>query len=104
MKIKIFVNESVYDHSCHDFPLPRVLTEKQYEELVRSMVKERMKEKNLVEDDGFDDWLGCEYQLANIFFMSQEEKDRIIKEFEERARENAYEELEDYYDEHEIEI
>ena len=104
MKIKIYVNESVYDHSCHDFPLPRVLTEKQYEELVKSMVKERMKEKNLVEDDGFDDWLGCEYSLTDIFFMSQERKNEILKEFEERAKESAYEELEGYYEENEIEI
>ena len=104
MLVKIYVNESDYDYTNTDIPLPKVLTEKQYEEMINSMVAETMKPQNLEKDDNFDDWLGIDNQLIDIFFMGQEDKNRILNEYEERVRQRAYEELEDYYDEYEIEI
>ena len=104
MMVKIYVNESDYEHSNQDIYLPKVLSEKQYEELFNSMVAERMKPQNIEQDDGFDDWLGCDYSLVGIFFMKEEEKKEILKEFEERVRQLAIEELNGYYEEYEIEI
>ena len=104
MLVKIYVNESHYEHSCHDIYLPKVLSEKQYEELFNSMVAERMKPQNLVEDDGFDDWLGCDYALIDIFFMKEEEKKDLLNDFEKLVKERAIEELDGYYKKYEIEI
>jgi hypothetical protein len=102
MKVVIYVNT---DELSVGDDFPRVLTEKQYEEMVNTMVAEKMDMDNLAKDDDFDDWLGFQpNRLADIFFISQEEKNRLLKEFEERVRVSAYEELEDYYEKFEIEI
>lgn len=104
MKIKIYINETHYKTSNSGLELPKVLTEKAYDELVEKCVQERLKKENLMEDDGFADWLGCDYTLSKIFFLNKEEKEKKIKDFEFYARDDVYDELKEYYEEYEIEI
>lgn len=104
MKIKIYINETHYETSNNGLELPKVLTEKDYDEFVAKSVQERLKKENLKCDDGFADWLGCDHTLSNIFFLTEEEKARIIKDFDFYARDDVYDELKDYYEEYEIEI
>ena len=97
MKVKIYINKQNYFD-----PHPRVLTEKQYQKKLQELVKHRM--ERLVDDDGFEDWLATDYHINEIFFLTEEEKVKIIKEFEPYAIDGAKNELEDYYEEQEIEI
>ena len=99
MKIKIYVNTNEY--SAND-QFPRVLTEKQYQEKIEELVKERM--EYLKYDNGFMDALACDYNISEVFFMSEKQKQKIIEEFKPYAINSAKNEMEDYYKEHEIEI
>lgn len=98
MKVKIYVNNLDYN----DEQYPKVLTEKQYQEKLQELVKYRM--EHLVDDDDFEDCLATDYHINEVFFLTEEEKVKIIKEFEPYAVNSAKDELEDYYDEYEIEI
>lgn len=97
MKVKIYVNKANY----YD-PQPRVLTEKQYQKKLQELVTHRM--ERLVDDDGFEEYLATDYHINEVFFLTEEEKEKIIKEFKSYAIDGAKIELEDYYEEHEIEI
>ena len=100
MKVKIYVNTDEY---CVGDMFPRVLTEKQYQEKIDELVKDRM--ENLKYDDGFVDLLDDkDYTMSQVFFLSEEEKAKIIKEFEPFAIDSAKDEMRDYYEEFEIEI
>lgn len=100
MKIKIFVNEDEYSVSE---VFPRVLTEKQYQEKIEELVQDRM--DNLKYDDGFVDHLADkDYTMSQVFFLSEEEKAEIVKDFEPHAISSAIDEMHDYYKEYEIEI
>lgn len=98
MIVKIYVNNFDY----YDEQYPKVLTEKQYQEKMQELVKHRM--ENLREDDGFEEHLAESYHINEVFFLSEEEKAKILKDFEPYAIDGARDELEDYYDEYEIEI
>ena len=70
MKIKIYVNED--ECSVTEY-LPRVLTEKQYQEKIQELIKDRM--DNLKYDDNFVDYLADkDYTMSQIFFLNEEEK------------------------------
>ena len=99
MKVKIYVNE---DELTIGNTFPRVLTEKQYQEKIEELVKDRM--ENLVDDDGFGDNLALDYTINEIFFMTEEEKAKVLEEFKPYAIDTAKNEMEDYYKEYEIEI
>lgn len=100
MKVKIYVNTDEYGPS--DL-FPRVLTEKQYQEKIEELVKDRM--KDLKNDDEFVDYLNDQdYTESEIFFLSEEERAKIIKDFEPFARDSVIDEMQGYYEEHEIEI
>lgn len=98
MKVRIYINESTF----YDEQFPKVLTEKQYQEKLQELVKLRM--ENLKHDDGFEDYIAERYHINEVFFLSEEEKAKMIKDFEPYALDGARDELEDYYDEYEIEI
>ena len=100
MKVKIYVNTDDY---CVGEQFPRVLTEKQYQEKIEELIKDRM--ENLKYDDGFADLLyDREYTMSQIFFLSEEEKAKIIEEFKPYAVDGAKDEMRGYYEEFEIEI
>lgn len=100
MKVKIYVNIDEYGPSNL---FPRVLTEKQYQEKIEKLIKDRM--ENLKYDDGFVEHLNDEdYTMSQVFFLSEEEKAKILKSFEPYVRDSAKDEMKDYYEEHEIEI
>ena len=100
MKVKVYVNVDDY---CVGDLFPRVLTEKQYQEKIEELVKDRM--GDLKNDDGFVDYLDDQdYTESQIFFLSEEEKAKIIKDFEPFARDSVIDEMQGYYEEHEIEI
>lgn len=99
MKVKIYVNRDRYSV---DENFPRILTKKQYQEKLEELVKDRM--ENLVDDDGFGDHLACDYSVSEIFFFTEEEKQNIIKDFKPYVIDTARNEMQDYYEEHEIEI
>ena len=99
MKVKIYVNTDKYGPS-RLFPL--VLTEKQYQEKINELVKDRM--ANLIDDDGFGDHLVLDYTINQVFCMSEEKRKQVIEEFKPYAIDSARDELEDYYEEYEIEI
>ena len=100
MKVKIYVNTDEY---CVGDTFPRVLTEKQYQEKIEEVVKDRM--ENLKYDDGFVEHLAeKEYTMSQVFFLSEEEKAKIVKEFEPYVLDSAKDEMKDYYEEYEIEI
>lgn len=99
MKVKIYINNCNYLISEQ---YPRVLTEKQYQEKIQELVKSRM--ENLVEDDGFEEHLAEYYHIHEVFFLSEEEKAKMIESFKPYALDGAKETLADYYDEYEIEI
>ena len=100
MLIKVYVNTDC--DACADYP--RILTEKQFEEKLNSMVADKMKAENLAEDDEFDDFLGMEYKGVKLFFMKEEDKNRELNLYEKRVRVETYDYLLDIYEEHEIEI
>lgn len=104
MKINIYVNETNTFRYCDEIILPKVLTEKQYEEKALEMLNNRMKQENLRIEDGFDDWLSCDYTLSKIFFLTEEEKRNILEEFKRNALEDTFDELKNYYERFEIEI
>ena len=97
MKVKIYVNKQDYLN-----PKPRVLTEKQYQEKIDELVKDRM--ANLVNDDGFEEYLATDYHINEVFCMTEEKRKQVIKEFEPYVIDSVRDELEDYYEEQEIEI
>ena len=100
MKVKIFVNE---DEDSVSELFPRVLTEKQYQEKIEELVQDRM--DNLKDDDGFVDYLADKYySMSQVFFLSEEEKAEIVKEFKPYAIGSAIDEMQDCYGEYEIEI
>ena len=99
MKVKIYINEDGY--SVDSF-YPRVLTEKQYQEKIDELIKDRM--EHLMDDDGFEDHLAENYHINEVFFLTEEEKAKIIKDFEPYVVDSAKDELKDYYTEYEIEI
>jgi hypothetical protein len=100
MKVKIYVNT---DELTVGDAFPRVLTEKQYQEKVEELIKDRM--ENLKYDDGFVDHLNDkDYTISQVFFLSEEEKQKIIEEFKPYAIDSARDEMRDYYEEFEIEI
>jgi hypothetical protein len=100
MKVKIYINED--ECSVSEY-LPRVLTEKQYQEKTKELIKDRM--DNLKYDDGFVEHLADkDYTMSQVFFLSEEEKAKLIKEFEPYVVDSAKDELKDYYAEYEIEI
>ena len=99
MLVKIYVNTDEYGVS--DL-LPRVLTEKQYQEKIEELVKDNM--ARLVDNDMFSDMLADKYANTELFFMLEEEKKEILEEFKPRIVESVKEEMEDYYEEFEIEI
>lgn len=100
MKVIIYVNTDEYGSS--DL-FPRVLTEKQYQEKIEELVKDRM--DNLKYDDGFVEHLvDKDYTISQIFFLSEEEKAKIIEEFKSYAVDSAKDEMKDYYEKFEIEI
>lgn len=100
MKVKIYINTDEYGPS--DL-FPRVLTEKQYQEKIEELVKDRM--DNLKTDDGFEEHLAeKEYTMSQVFFLSEEEKAKIVKEFEPYVLDSAKDEMKDYYEKFEIEI
>ena len=100
MLVKIYVNRDC--DACADYP--RILTEKQFDEKLALMVADSMKAENLAEDNYFDDFLGMSYKGVEIFFMKEEDKNRELKEYEEKVRINTYDYLLDIYEEFEIEI
>ena len=100
MKVKFYVKYDEYDVSDM---FPRVLTEKQYQEKVEELIKDRM--ENLKYDDGFVDHLNDkDYTMSQVFFLSEEEKQKIIEEFKPYVIDSAKDEMIDYYEEYEIEI
>lgn len=99
MKVKIYVNTDEYSVG-HKFP--RVLTEKQYQEKIDEIVKDRL--ANLVDDDGFADTLALDYTISQVFFMTEDDKEKILEEFKPYAIDGAKDEMRDYYEEFEIEI
>jgi hypothetical protein len=100
MKVKIYINTDEYGPS-DVFPL--VLTEKQYQEKTEELVKDRL--DNLKYDDTFVDHLVDEdYTMGQVFFLTEEEKLKIIEDFKFYAVDNAKDEMKAYYEEHEIEI
>ena len=99
MKVKIYINEDEYSVS-EDFP--RVLTEKQYQEKIEELVKDSM--EKLVDNDGFSNMLAERYANTELFFMEDEEKKEILEKFKPHIVESVKDEMEDYYEEYEIEI
>ena len=100
MKVKIYINTDEY---CVGEQFPRVLTEKQYQEKTEELIKDRL--ENLKYDDGFVDYLNDQdYTMSQVFFLSQEEKAKIVEEFKPYAVDSAKDEMRDYYEEFEIEI
>ena len=99
MKIKIYINTDGFSVSSQ---FPKVLTEKQYQEKIEELIKHRM--ERLVDDDGFEEYLATDYHIHEIFFLSEEEKEKILKEFKPYVVDGAKDEMEDYYDEYEIEV
>lgn len=100
MKVKIYINETelIIGNS-----LPRVLTEKQYQEKIQELVDDRL--KSLDEDDDFFDYLAdLNYTMNTVFFLSEEEKKKIIEDFKPFVVESEKDEMKDYYKEYEIEI
>jgi len=99
MKVKIYINED--ELSVSDL-LPRVLTEKQYQEKIDELIKDRM--ENLKYDDGFEEHLASNYHINEVFCMTEEKKKQIIEEFKPYVVDSSKDEMEDYYTEYEIEI
>lgn len=99
MKVKIYVNT---DELVVGEFFPRVLTEKQYQEKLQELINQNM--ENLVENDGFSNMLEERYANTELFFMEEEEKNEILEEFKPKVIESAKDEMEDYYEEFEIEI
>ena len=100
MKVKIYVN--IDEYGISDM-FPRVLTEKQYQEKTEELIKDSM--KNLKYSDDFVEHLAeRDYTMSQVFFLSEEEKAKILKSFEPYVRDSANDEMEEYYEEHEIEI
>lgn len=99
MKVKIYVNIDQYSLGEN---FPRILTEKQYQEKIEELVKDRM--ENLVDDDGFEEHLACDFHINEVFFLTEEEKQKIIEDFKPYVIDSAKDEMKDYYEEHEIEI
>jgi hypothetical protein len=101
MKVKIYVNT---DEDAVGVQFPRVLTEKQYQEKINELVAERLDKNNLRYDDGFMDHISCDYNIAQIFLMTEEEKEKVLDEFKPYVIDSAQDEMRDYYEEFEIEI
>ena len=99
MKVKIYVNTDEYGPS--DL-FPRVLTEKQYQEKIEELVKDRM--DNLKTDDGFEEHLAEDYHINEVFCMTEEKRKQVIEEFKPYVVDSAKDEMKDYYEEYEIEI
>ena len=100
MKVKIYINES--EITVGDF-LPRVLTEKQYQDKIQELVDDRLNSLN--EDDDFFDYLAdLGHTMNTVFFLSEEEKKKILEEFRTFALSDEKNEIRDYYKEYEIEI
>lgn len=99
MKVKIYINEVQF--SVSDF-FPRVLTEKQYQDKINELIKDRM--ENLKDDDGFEEHLASDYHINEVFYMTEEKKKQIIEEFKSYVVDSEKIEMEDYYQEYEIEI
>ena len=100
MKVKIYVNTD--DYSVGEY-FPRLLTEKQYQEKIQQLTQERM--NNLKFDDGFVDYLADQdYTMSEVFFLSEEEKQKIIENFRPFAFDSSRDELRECYEENEIEI
>ena len=99
MLVKIYVNTDEY---CVGDMFPRVLTEKQYQEKIEELVKDSM--EKLVDNDGFSNMLAERYANTELFFMIEEEKKEILEEFKPHIIESVKDEMEDYYEEFEIEI
>jgi hypothetical protein len=99
MKVKIYVNTDDY---CVGDMFPRVLTEKQYQEKIEELVKDRM--ENLKHDDGFEEHLAEDYHINEVFCMTEEKRKQIIEDFKPYAVDSAKDEMKDYYEEYEIEI
>ena len=99
MKVKIYVNTDEY---CVGAAFPRVLTEKQYQEKIEELVKDRM--DNLKYDDGFEEYLASDYHINEVFCMTEEKKKQVIEDFKPYVVDNAKDEMKDYYEEFEIEI
>ena len=80
-----------------------MLTEKQYQDKIQELVDDRL--KSLDEDDDFFDYLAdLNYTMNTVFFLSEEEKKKIIEGFKPFVVENEQDELKNYYKEYEIEI
>jgi hypothetical protein len=99
MKVVIYVKSDEY---MLGQGFPRVLTEKQYQEKIEDLVADRL--ANLVDDDGFGDTLALDYSINQVFFMTEDEKKKILEAFKPYAEDSAKDELEDYYERFEIEI
>ena len=100
MKVKIYVNINEFSIGEN---FPRVLTEKQYQEKIEKNIKDRL--DNLKHDDGFADHLAYEdYTMSQIFFLSEEEKQKIIEDFKPYLIDSEKNNMCDYYEEFEIEI
>lgn len=99
MKVKIYVNIDEFALS-HQFP--RLLTEKQYQEKIEEIVKERI--DNLKYDDGFEEFLASDYHINEVFCMTEEKRKQVIEEFRPYALDHARDEIQDYYEENEIDI
>lgn len=99
MKVKIYVIRESYDVSDEH---PRILTEKQYQEKLQEQIKYRMENLNI--DDGFEEHLAEDYHINQVFFLTEEEKAKIIKSFEPYAIDSEKDYLKSYYDECIIEI
>ena len=99
MKVKIYVNTDDFMVSNGS---PRVLTEKQYQETIEELTADRL--KNLKDDVGFGDTLALDYTINQVFFMTEDDKKKVLEAFEPYAEDSAKDELEDYYEEFEIEI
>ena len=98
MLVKIYVST---DECCVGDTFPRVLTEKQYQEKIEELVKDSM--AKLVDNDSFSDMLADRYANTELFFMTEEEKVKIIEEFKPYVIDSAKHEMKDYYEEFEIE-
>lgn len=99
MKVVIYVIKESFDISDEH---PRVLTEKQYHEKIQELIKDRMENLNI--DDGFEEHLAEDYHINQVFFLTEEEKAKIIKSFEPYVKDGAIDELDCYYEKCEIEI
>lgn len=99
MKVKIYVNTDDY---CVGDTFPRVLTEKQYQEKIEELVKDRM--ENLKYDDGFEEHLAEDYHINEVFCMTEEKRKQVIEDFKPYVVDSAKDEMKDYYEEYEIEI